>query len=165
MLCEMCGKEMASLLPVRIEGTVLSVCRDCARFGDGVKAGGKQGTTTSEPSVIQARLDNREKRMKSRDVYETGEVSLELSEDFSKMIKDAREKMGWKQDELAAKMNERVSIVHKLESGTMHPDDALIKKVERTLDIKIMEKVTMVKGEKASSGKTLTLEDCIKKKK
>ncbi|MDD1771596.1 MAG: multiprotein bridging factor aMBF1 [Methanomassiliicoccales archaeon] len=165
MICEMCGKEMANLLPVRIEGTVLSVCRDCARFGDGVKAGGKQGTTTSEPSVIQARLDNRERRMKSRDVYETGEESIELAEDFSKRIKEAREKLGWKQEELAAKMNERVSIVHKLESGGMHPDDALIKKVERTLDIKIMEKVMVVKGEKASSGKVLTLEDCIKKKK
>jgi putative transcription factor len=158
----MCGKEMASLLPVRIEGTILSVCRDCARFGDSVKAGTKQQTT--EPSVIQARLQNRERRMKTRDVYETGEESIELAEDFSKRIKEAREKMGWKQEELAAKMNERVSIVHKLESGGMHPDDTLIKKVERTLDIKLKEKVMLAKTEKSSKGQGLTLGDLIKKK-
>ena len=163
MICEMCGKEMASLLPVRIEGTILNVCRDCAKFGDNVKAGGKPGTT-AEPSVIQARLQNRERRMKTRDVYEGGEESFELAEDFPKRIKDAREKMGWKQEELAAKMNERVSIIHKLEAGTMHPDDVLIRKVEKTLEIKIKEKVTIAAVEKTPGKKGMTLEDFIKKK-
>ena len=163
MICEMCGKEMASLLPVRIEGTILNVCRDCARFGDNVRAGAKK-QATAEPSVIQARLQNRERRMKTRDVYETGEESIEMAEDFPKRIKEAREKLGWKQEELAAKMNERVSIVHKLESGGMHPDDTLIKKVERTLNIKLKEKVTIAKVEKSAGGKGLTLEDFVKKR-
>jgi len=156
----MCGKEMASLLPVRIEGTILSVCRDCARFGDNVKSGGKQ--QNAEPSVIQARLQNRERRMKTKDVYETGEESIELAEDYSKRIKEAREKMGWKQEELAAKMNERESIVHKLESGGMHPDDALIKKVEKTLNIKLKEKVMITATETAAKGQGLTMGDLIK---
>lgn len=160
MICEMCGKEMASLLPVRIEGTILSVCRDCARFGDNVKSGGKQ--QNSEPSVIQARLQNRERRMKTKDVYETGEESIELAEDYSKRIKEAREKMGWKQEELAAKMNERESIVHKLESGGMHPDDALIKKVEKTLNIKLKEKVMITATETSAKGQGLTMGDLIK---
>ena len=159
----MCGKEEASLLPVRIEGTILSVCRDCARFGDNVKAGGKQGTTV-EPSLIQVRLQNRERRMKTKDVYEGGEESFEMALDYPKRIKEAREKMGWKQEELAAKMNERESIIHKLESGTMHPDDALIRKVEKTLDIKIKEKVTIAAVEKSTGKKGMTLEDFIKKK-
>lgn len=159
----MCGKEVASLLPVRIEGTILSVCRDCARFGDNVKAGGKQGTTV-EPSLIQVRLQNRERRMKTKDVYEGGEESFELALDYPKRIKEAREKMGWKQEELAAKMNERESVIHKLESGTMHPDDALIRKVEKTLDIKIKEKVTIAAVEKSTGKKGMTLEDFIKKK-
>jgi len=159
----MCGKEMASLLPVRIEGTVLQVCRDCARFGDSVKSGGKK-QTTAEPSVIQARLDNRERRMQTRSVYETGEESIELVLDYSKRIKEAREKMGWKQEELAAKINERASIIHKLESGIMHPDDTLIRKVEKTLDIKLKEKVMITTVEKKSGGKAMTLEDFVKKK-
>lgn len=161
MICEMCGKEMASLLPVRIEGTILSVCRDCARFGDNVKAGGGK-QQTAEHSVIQARLQNRERRMKSKDVYETGEESIELAEDYSKRIKEAREKMGWKQEELAAKMNERESIVHKLESGGMHPDDALIKKVEKTLNIKLKEKVMITSAETSVKGQGLTMGDLLK---
>jgi len=163
MICEMCGKEFSSLLPVRIEGTVLNVCRECARFGDNVRAGGKPGTT-AEPSVIQARLQNRERRMKTRDVYEGGEESIELAEDFPKRVKEAREKLGWKQEELAAKMNERVSIIHKLESGAMHPDDALIRKVEKTLNIKLMEKVRIAAVERSPGKKGMTLEDFIVKK-
>ncbi|HSV42100.1 MAG TPA: multiprotein bridging factor aMBF1, partial [Methanomassiliicoccales archaeon] len=151
------------LLPVRIEGAVLNVCRDCARFGDNVKQVGKKATP-AEPSVIQARLQNRERRMKTRDVYEGGEESFEMAVDFPKRIKDAREKMGWKQEELAAKMNERVSIIHKLEAGTMHPDDILIRKVEKTLDIKLKERVTIAAVEKSASKKAMTLEDFIKKK-
>jgi len=103
--------------------------------------------------------------MQTRSVYETGEESIEMAEDFPKRIKEAREKMGWKQEELAAKINERVSIIHKLESGTMHPNDTLVRKVEKTLDIKLKEKVMITTVEKTSGGKVLTLEDCVKKKK
>jgi len=162
-MCEMCGKEMASLLPVRIEGTILNVCRDCARFGDNVKVGGKQAAAT-EPSIIQARLQNRERRLKTKDVYEAEQESFELAVDFPKRIKEARERMGWKQEELAAKMNERVSIIQKLEAGTMHPDDNLVRKVEKTLDIKLKEKVTIAPVETKPVKKALTLEDFIKKK-
>jgi len=124
MICEMCGKEFSSLLPVRIEGTVLNVCRECARFGDNVRAGGKPGTT-AEPSVIQARLQNRERRMKTRDVYEGGEESIELAEDFPKRVKEAREKLGWKQEELAAKIGRGPNLAGKA--------SAYERKVRRTL--------------------------------
>jgi ribosome-binding protein aMBF1 (putative translation factor) len=47
----------------------------------------------------------------------------------------------------------------------MHPNDTLVRKVEKTLDIKLKEKVMITTVEKTSGGKVLTLEDCVKKKK
>ena len=69
------------------------------------------------------------------------------------------------QEDLAAKLNERASVIAKLENGTMRPNDALLKKLEHELGIKLTEKVSVVKPEAGrSTGKILTLGDMIKKK-
>jgi putative transcription factor len=101
--------------------------------------------------------------MKTRDVYATGEEVSELVDDYSHRIREAREALGWKQEELALKMSEKVSVIMKVERGDMKPNDALIKKFEKTLNIQLMEKVPLIKPEKASVNKTLTLADFIKK--
>ena len=38
MICELCGADVPRLKNVAIEATILSVCGDCARFGDEVAA-------------------------------------------------------------------------------------------------------------------------------
>jgi putative transcription factor len=161
MLCELCGKETDRLFTVQIEGTILKVCKDCSKFGDQAKAGGKE---PANKLAIENRLQNRERRMKTKDVYEQQEETIELIVDYPKRIKDTREALGWKQEELASKMGERLSIITKLERGDMRPDDALIHKVEKTLGIKITERVSVMKPEKAAVAKGgMTLSDFIKK--
>jgi putative transcription factor len=161
MICELCGNESGGLFTVQIEKTILKVCKDCSKFGDQAKAGGKE---PANKQVIENRLQNRERRMKTKDVYEQQEETIELMLDYPKRIKDAREALGWKQEELASKMGERLSILTKLERGDMRPDDALIHKVEKALGIKITEKVSVMKPEKAAVAKGgLTLSDFIKK--
>src|SRR5439155_514208 len=74
------------------------------------------------PPVIAQRLEARQRRLTPRDVYaQAGE--LELMEDFPQMIRQARESRGWKQADLGAKINERASVIAKLESGTITPGD------------------------------------------
>jgi putative transcription factor len=162
MICELCGNDTDRLFTVQIESTVLKVCKDCSKFGNQAKAGGKE---PANKLVIENRLQNREKRMKTKDVYEQQEETIELMVDYPKKIKDTREALGWKQEELATKMGEKLSIINKLERGDMRPDDALIHKVEKTLGIKITERVVVVKPEKAAVAKGgMSLSDFIKKK-
>jgi putative transcription factor len=100
--------------------------------------------------------------MKSKDVYEAETVN-ELADDYPERIRHAREQHGWKQEEMAQKMSEKLSLVQKVERGDIKPDDALVKKLEKTLGISLMEKVSLVKPEKkAMAGKGITLEDCIR---
>lgn len=161
MLCELCGKETDRLFTVQIESTILKVCKDCSKFGNQAKAGGKE---PANKLVIENRLQNRERRMKTKDVYEQQEETIELMVDYPKKIKDTREALGWKQEELATKMGERLSIINKLERGDMRPDDALIHKVEKALGIKITERVAVIKPEKAAVAKGgMSLSDFIKK--
>ena len=61
-----------------------------------------------------------------------------LRTDFPTAIRQAREEKGWDQRELAKRMAERVNIIQHTEGGK-HPTDAVIKKFERILSIKLME--------------------------
>lgn len=164
MMCELCGKETDRTTPVQIENTTLRVCRECSRFGNQAKTSTKDAPNKT---IIQSRLENRERRMRQKDVYEaTGEVVSELAEDYPDRIKKAREANGWKQEELAAKMNERLSLVQKVERGDIKPTDELLHKLERTLGIKLMDQVPLIKPEKkAIASQGMTLEDFIKKPK
>lgn len=161
MLCELCGAEVPRTKNVAIEGTVLAVCASCAKFGEEVSAPVVRRSTM--PPLIAQRLEARKRRLTPRDVYaDTGE--MELAEDFPRRIRDAREARGWKQADLGAKINERVSVIAKLESGAMTPGDALIRKIERELGIKLKEKVEPVAVKKQAASGAITLGDLIKMK-
>ncbi len=145
---------------ISIEGTTLSVCPNCVKFGDhtGIPLKKRQGV----PPNILKRLEARQRRMTTRDVYSTsGEDAL--VDDYAERIRGAREKKGWKQVDLGMKINERVSIIAKIESGVMIPPDTLIKKLERALDIKLMEKVQAPAAKKTGTvSRPVTLGDLIK---
>jgi putative transcription factor len=159
VICELCGAEVPHTKNVAIESTVLAVCSNCAKFGDEVTTPVvRRGTM---PPVIAQRLEARKRRLTPRDVYtETGEE--ELAEDFPQRIRRAREDRGWKQADLGAKINERVSVISQLESGAISPGDALVRKIEHALGIKLKEKVEPVAVKKQSASGSLTLGDLIK---
>ena len=168
MLCEMCGKESDLTKIIFIEGTQLRVCKECSRFGEGAesKGGGARKAASAAPSrtVVEERLQARERRMQTRSIY-SDEETVDLVPDYAKVIREARMARDWKQEVLAAKINEKVSVIAKLESGSMRPNDALLRKLEHELGVKLTEKVAMVKAEGGQSqGKVLTLGDMIKKK-
>ncbi len=62
---------------------------------------------------------------------------LELAPDWGRRIRIAREGRQWTPDDLARKLNEKRSLVLKLESGNFHPTDALVRKLEHHLGIRL----------------------------
>ncbi|EQD41363.1 transcriptional regulator, XRE family, partial [mine drainage metagenome] len=126
MLCEMCGKEVDVTVRIRIEGTILSVGPECEKFGtriDPVPAA--PGPTRANRPIggPATRVGATGRRMEERDLYtEIGE--LELAPDWSKRVRVAREALAWTPDDLAKKLNEKKSVVLKIESGGFRPPDA-----------------------------------------
>lgn len=167
MLCEMCGKESDFTKTISVEGSRLKVCKECSRFGESEdsKGGGKKGSPAAPSrTVVEERLQARERRMKTRSIY-SDEETTDLVPEYSRLIREARMARDWKQEDLAAKLNEKASVIAKLENGTMRPNDALLRKLEHELGVKLTEKVTVVKPDGGhSAGKVLTLGDMIKKK-
>jgi len=158
VLCEVCGKQTLMLRVVSIEGSELNACQDCAKFG--VERSPRPKRTTAEPVHVSEALEKREKRAHSIDVFQ--QAAEELAPDFSQRIRKARERLNWTPEDLGKKINEKKSVILKLEAGQMSPDDALIRKVERALGIKLKERPTQSMAPRAAGHRGLTLGDFIK---
>ncbi|MCX8173442.1 MAG: multiprotein bridging factor aMBF1 [Thermoplasmata archaeon] len=152
MNCEMCGMETKVLKKVLVEGTVLSLCPRCARYGKEI--------SETPKSEIPAPFRKPQQRQEV-DIY-SKMPEEELVEDYNERIRRAREARGWSQEELGKRINEKKSIIAKIETKEFRPPDALAKKLEVTLNIKLLEKVNENVALKSSSrDKTLTLGDMI----
>ena len=159
MLCEVCGAEVPRTKAISLEGTVLNACPNCARFGRETAAPAVQSPAAS--SVVSRRLEARRRRMTEKDLYaQAGEE--ELAVDYDARIRRAREARGWKQTDLGLKINERATVIAKLEAATMVPSENLIRRLERALDIKLKEKVPPSTMKRASANRDgMTLGDLL----
>lgn len=164
MVCEMCGKNVTFCRKVIIEGVLLEVCTECAKFGTEAEKG-KTAIPGPKP-IIEQRLERREKRSKPKDVYSEGGAE-ELVEDYAARVRNARSRIGMTQKELAMKLNEKQTIISKVESGTMRPDEKLIKKLQKELKIVLKERAPgeIAARSTSSTSGALTLADLIKSKK
>lgn len=152
MNCEMCGDEVDSLLTVMVEGSEMRVCRKCARYGVEISRkrerptashGEMPGDTTIGSGVrISERPSWRERGAKNETAREDmfDRMIYDLAEDYDEKIKDARDAMGLTQEELAKKINEKRSIIAKLETKDIRPDEKTARKLEKILGIDLKER-------------------------
>ncbi|MBQ6098413.1 MAG: TIGR00270 family protein [Methanobrevibacter sp.] len=138
MECEICGKPVPEHNPIRakIEGSVMVVCKECSKLGKIQKAPPK-------PRYVQQK-NKQQKNTKKKTYSRRDEPSEELIEDFSNEVRKARESKNWSREDLGRKINERVSVITRIETGKMTPDNKLTKKLEKTLNIKLLEEVNNV---------------------
>jgi putative transcription factor len=59
----------------------------------------------------------------------------DLAQDYDVLIRDAREARNLSQEDLANELNEKASLIRKLERGSILPSDDVQSKIERELDI------------------------------
>ena len=154
MQCDICGKE-ARLFRAKVEDTVVSVCEGCASFGEVI------GRVAESPLITKT-------QQAQQRVIQKEEPREQVIEGFSAIIKNKREALGLKQVDFAKRINEKDSLVHKIETGAIVPPIELARKIERFLGIKLVE---VVKEEKVPAGgkpgrpDELTLGDALKLKK
>ena len=91
----------------------------------------------------------------------------ELVQDYDQRIRSARESRGLSQEELASQLNEKASLIRKLERGDVLPSDGIQRKLERELDITLSESGGGEGGAEWSGGSATggtTLGDVVKRK-
>ena len=165
MRCEVCGCRIpGKSFNVIIEGARLTVCGECAKHGKICYDEPKPKTMLLKPKSAPIML-----RVQPRPQTPPVDTSVELTEDYGTRIRKAREKLGLSHEELGNKINEKVSLLRKIETGKMTPSDKLATALEHVLKVKLIvpaheEKVPEAKIPKVPS-RELTLGDLVQLKK
>jgi putative transcription factor len=134
--CEVCGAKIhGKPCKVIIEGAKLTVCSQCSKHGTIVweeEPKPKKVAIKTKPILHPTQAKNKKAPEKA---VETG---FELVENFHVQIRQAREKLGLSHEELGKKINEKVSLLKKIETGKMTPDNRLATKLEHVLKVKLL---------------------------
>lgn len=162
MRCEVCGRKIRSD-PTRalIEGAILTVCFECSKHGKKITDEEYDRKYTPVKKVPPSFSI---KPIKKRKLVAKIELTQELVSDYATKIRKAREQLGLSHEELGKKINEKASVLSKLETGKMTPNNMLVSKLEHTLKISIL--VPISKDEtpsvfSKSSSRELTMGDLI----
>ncbi|OPY35366.1 MAG: transcription factor [Methanoregula sp. PtaU1.Bin051] len=127
---------------VRVEGAELQVCSRCEKFGTAVQqpkrtdvrrpapAAGPAGRVAAPPQATVYRR---------RDMFDYMEG--EIVDDYSDRIRHAREAKGLSQKDLALQMMERELLIKKIEKGELVPEEDVRKKLEKVLNIRLLETI------------------------
>ncbi|MFT4921713.1 MAG: putative transcription factor [Haloarculaceae archaeon] len=140
--CEMCGSETDSPNRVKIEGAELEVCDECTDFGTEVQTDDSPETTSTKYSTSSSSDSQSSSSGSSTSTSSGGgrrsdmfDDIEELAQDYDERIRNARENASLSQEDLAKQLNEKASLIRKLEHGDTLPSDDVQQKLERALDI------------------------------
>ena len=140
MQCEMCGEPIHGVPKlVRVEGAELQVCGKCEKFGTEVQQvrrtdlvrpaqnrAGAAKVTAPSPSAYR-----------KRDLFDY--MGGDIVEDYSERIRKARMEKGLSQKDLAMQMKEKEHLIRKIENSELIPEDDVRKKLEKALEIRLID--------------------------
>jgi putative transcription factor len=133
------------------------VCSECSKLGKVI-----YGEIT--PTQATARKPFAPILAKRQAPRATVDTTREIVEGYDSKIRQAREKLGISHEELGKKINEKASVLRKIETGKMTPNNQLVTKLEHTLKIKLLVPVTEEKTTQQipkAQNRELTLGDLI----
>jgi len=150
----MCGKE-AKLFKTDVEGSMLSLCKECSKFGKVI-------------SIIREEKKEVKKKVKKEIKIEQPkeeEFLLAIIPGYGELIKKKREQLGIKQEDFAKKLNEKKALIHKIEINHFEPPVDLARKIEKFLHIKLIGQQELKSAEVGKTkGEHFTIGDFIKVK-
>ena len=134
--CPICGgKIWGGGQKVLIEGAKITVCQSCAQYGVKIKnlprATDKVKQNYTKPKYAA------KKKVYNREIDD----GLEIVADYVTRIRNARNSRGLNQDQFAQKLNEKPSLLRRIEAGKVKPTIKLAKIIEQVYEITLVKKV------------------------
>ncbi|WP_083912391.1 multiprotein bridging factor aMBF1 [Natronolimnohabitans innermongolicus] len=174
--CEMCGAETSSPKTIKVEGAKLDVCSNCTDFGTEVKqtsssssstkysTGSSSSSSSSSSSGGSTTTSSSSSSSRRSDMFDDMD---ELATDYDDRVRKARENKGLSQSDLANELNEKSSLIRKIERGDTLPSDRVQSKLERFLEVDLNAEGASSDDSEWSGGSasgSYTLGDVVKRK-
>jgi putative transcription factor len=153
MQCEMCGDTIRGTPKlVRVEGAELQVCMKCEKFGTEVqqvrrKDVARPATVPPRQGQITAAIPPERRK---RDLFDYMEG--EIVDDYAARIRKARMEKGLTTKDLAMQIKEREHLIKKIENSELIPEEGVRKKLEKILEIRLID-APVTEAEKKVQGK------------
>jgi putative transcription factor len=165
--CPICGSIIwGKGQKVLIEGAKITVCDSCAQHGTKIQKF-SAGIQKKKPFRQKSQIPQKRQNIKT-DIID----DWEIIPDYAKKIRKKRDSLGLNQDQFAQKLNEKPSLLRRIEAGKVEPTIKLAKKIEDVYNIKLLKKTGEIKANiqkskymKKSTGTSLGDIAFIKKKK
>ena len=142
--CEICGIQILEKADrVYVEGNLLTVCKSCSKRG---KPSSHQQNIqkTGNPSSYQQNIQKigfpRPKKIAKTEKITFDDTRILVS-NLSEVLRKSRMSRGLTHEQLGLSLNERASLLRKIESGSIKPDEELTKKLERFFRIPLYTEV------------------------
>jgi putative transcription factor len=143
MECEVCGKRIyGGGRNIIIDGAKLKVCSECARSS--TPAPQTYEVQETVVNIFPKAIKVRHSLAPSRDITPTISEDMEVVKNYGGLVRSAREKIGLTHDELSRKIGVKVSVLQKVETSKMVPDQDTARKLEHALKIKLLQPVSKV---------------------
>lgn len=137
----MCGVEKDHLVTAKIAGAELEVCDECSDLGTVIDEGSPEETEEEASESDEEYEQEYEYDTSGESTTEgTNEFQPEVEElvyDYDERIQQARQEKGLTKEELGQKLNEKSSVITRLEQGRSLPDENVRRKLEKELDIEL----------------------------
>ncbi len=135
----MCGKKVPKTQKVMIDGAILNVCDECAKFGTPVIKKNEYRHVDSIKVSMPEKHDPVYVPKPAKPRPRRNDDNMEIVEDYAELIKNARERLAMSQTDLASKIFERKNVISSIERGDLMPDIKTARKLEKILGIKLLE--------------------------
>jgi transcriptional regulator, XRE family len=168
----MCGADKTSLTKTKVEGATLELCDSCTDFGTKVRtesssSGTSKYSTSSDSGKNSGGSSGSANSAgsgggRAPDMFDDMDT---LAADYDSRIRKAREALELTQEELADQLNEKASLIRKLETGDVLPDEEVQQKVETALEVELSEGTDVDDADwSGQSDGSMTLGDVVKRK-
>jgi len=129
--CEICGTQILDHGEnIYVEGNLIRVCKSCS----------KRGKPSKSQPEIQRKPATRPKKTERLDRITFDDSSI-LVNNFFEVIRNSRMANGLSHEQLGLLIKERASLLRKIESGSLKPDEVLSRKLERFFRINLYTEV------------------------
>ena len=147
--CEICGTQiLEDGEKVYVEGNLITVCKTCSKRGKPLK---NQQEIQRKPAMRPALRPALRPAMRPKKIEKLDRITFDdsaiLINNFSEVIRNSRMANGLTHEQLGLLIKERVSLLRKIESGTLKPDEGLSRKLERFFRINLYTEVESNDGE------------------
>jgi putative transcription factor len=164
----MCGAETDDPTTIQTEGTQLEVCSNCTEFGtvlhDEEREKSKSSSGTGSSSGGGGKTKQSPPSSGGGPSHDPLDELGTLAPDYDGRVRSARENAGMTQEDLADELNEKLSLIRKIERGEMRPDEDVRAKLESELSVSLTEEVGGEDWESEGSSGGYTVGDIIERK-